>query len=61
MSKMHIKYMDNSMNTRDVTALTIEIKQNTIKIIIAENNIHYIPLCNVKEFSINGHNKIKGE
>lgn len=61
MSKINIKYMDNSMNTRDITASTIEIKQNTMKIVVAEHNIHYIPLCNIKEFSIDGYNKIKGE
>lgn len=61
MSKMHIKYMDNSMNTRDVTALTIEIKNTVLKIINADDEIHYIPLCNIKEFVIKGYNTIQGE
>lgn len=61
MSKLDIKYIDNSKNIRDITAMKIEIKQNTLKLTVADDEIHYIPLCNIKEFAIKGYKTVQGE
>lgn len=55
MSRMIIKYMDNSKNKRDITGATITVDNGFLKI----NEKHYIPICNVKEIVIEGSNSIK--
>lgn len=59
MSKLVIKYINNSKNKRNITGQKIKIKDEFIEIHTKENEIHYIPLMNVKEFCIEGHNKLE--
>lgn len=61
MSKLEIKYMDNSRNRRDITGIDISVKNDFLQIQIANDEIHYIPLCNIKEIGIKGANQIRGE
>lgn len=61
MSKLDIKYIDNSRNVRDVTAVDIEVTNNFLKLTVGNDEKHYIPLCNIKEIGIKGANKIKGD
>lgn len=61
MSKLDIKYIDNSRNIRDITAIEIEVTDKFLKLTNSANEIHYIPLMNIKEFGIKGANQLRGD
>ena len=59
MSKLVIKYMNNSKNERDITGINVIISDEFLEIHFSKDRIHYIPLANVKEFYIKGYNQLK--
>lgn len=59
MTKIAIKYIDNSDSTMDITGMNIAVKNDFLIIQASEKYIHYVPLCNVKEFAIDGVNQIR--
>lgn len=61
MSQLIIKYMDERNNKRDVTGIDIKITNSMLELKVNETEKHYIPLCNIKEFIIKGHNELKGK
>lgn len=61
MSKLIIKYNDERNNKRDITGVTIKTTPHFLKLEYKEDNVHYIPLCNIKEFIIEGHNTVRSE
>lgn len=61
MSKLTIKYIDERSNTRDITGVDIKVTNSFLELTVKEDEKHYIPLCNIKEFVIDGHNSLKGK
>lgn len=61
MSKLIIKYIDERNNTRDITGVDITVTNSFLELTVKEDEKHYIPLCNIKEFVIDGHNNLKGK
>lgn len=61
MSKLTIKYIDERNNIRDVTGVDIKVTNSFLELTVKEDEKHYIPLCNIKEFVIDGHNNLKGK
>lgn len=59
MSKLSIKYTDNSIIKKDVTGVETSVTNHFLKIKITDKRIQYIPLCNIKEIEIDGINDIK--
>lgn len=59
MTKIAIKYLNNSESEMDITGMNIVIKNDFLVIQASEKYIHYVPLCNVKEFAIDGVNQIR--
>ena len=53
--------MDERNNKRDITGIDIKITNSMIELKVNETEKHYIPLCNIKEFIIKGHNELKGK
>ena len=61
MSQLIVKYMDERNNKRDITGVDIKITNSMLELKVNEIEKHYIPLCNIKEFIIKGHNELKGK
>lgn len=61
MSQLTIKYNDERNNTRDITNTDVIVTNKHLKLITDEKEVHYIPLCNVKEFVVKGSKYIRGE
>lgn len=61
MSKLTIKYMDNSIIKKNVTGADTSVTNHFLEIKTVDKRTEYIPLCNIKEIEIEGANKIRGE
>ena len=61
MSKLIVNYMDKQKETIDVTGYDIAVSPHFLKIRKREDAILHIPLCVIKNFTIEGHKAIKGE
>ncbi len=61
MSYITIEYLDNSVQTINTTAIDISATSKFLKIKMTDVEIHYIPLCNIKDIIIDGYNTIKDE
>lgn len=57
MSKLTITYLNNSVNTYDVTGITVNVMEKLIS--IEKQSKIYIPLCNIKSIKIEGANQTK--
>ena len=60
MTKIAIKYLNNSESEMDITGMNAVIKKEFLVIQESEKLIHYVPLCNIKEFVVDGVNQVKG-
>ena len=58
MSKLIIEYLNNQTIKQDVTGFDISVTNDFIQIKKAEDRMSYIPLCNIKQLTIEGHNKV---
>lgn len=54
MSYITIKYMDNTVETINTTAINISATNKFLKLKITDVKVHFIPLCNIKNIEING-------
>lgn len=61
MSKLIINYMDRQKDTIDVTGYDIAVSPHFLKIRKKGDEILHIPLCVIKNFTIEGYKAIKGE
>ena len=61
MSELIIKYDNGMISEKNITGVNITIAHNCLQLQEQKNILCCIPLCNIKEFTIKGYNKIKGE
>ena len=61
MSKLTIRYMDRQKDVINVTGYDIAVSPHFLKIRKKEDEILYIPLCVIKNLTIEGYKIIKGE
>ena len=60
MSELIIEYNNGMINKKNTTGINITIAHNCLQLQEQEDVLCCIPLCNIKEFTIKGYNKIKG-
>ena len=54
MSYITIKYMDNTVETINTTAIDISATNKFLKLKITDVKVHFIPLYNIKNIEIDG-------